>query len=151
VSGDAQKQPTGRANFLVEDEIDISAFKPTPARKPPVSTETIRAVSEQNNFPSREPPKDPAPKIAKPAPSITKATKAVAAKPRLTVHKAEGGLRRFRTNRNAQVNIKAEEAVRDKFNSICDQEGLVGGELLKRLLELYEIHQDLERGDDAKS
>ncbi len=47
--------------------------------------------------------------------------------------------RRRRTGRNAQVNIKAEEVVRDKFNSICDQEGLVGGELLKRLLEIYDL------------
>jgi hypothetical protein len=47
--------------------------------------------------------------------------------------------RRRRTERNAQVNIKAEEAVRDKFNSIRDQEGSVGGEILRRLLEIYDL------------
>jgi hypothetical protein len=38
-----------------------------------------------------------------------------------------------------QVNIKAEETVRDKFNSICDQEGLIGGELPKRLPKIYDL------------
>jgi hypothetical protein len=50
------------------------------------------------------------------------------------------------------VNIKAEEAVREQFYDICDRDGWVSGELLKRLLELYNIHaKTLERGDDVKS
>jgi hypothetical protein len=139
MSGDAQKQATGRANFLVAEEpIDISEFKPTPPKPPAVSAEIIRAVSVHSNFPDREPTppmeaaRKPVVPVAKPAP------RPATTKPRLTVHAQEGRPRRFRTNRNAQVNIKAEEEVRDRFNTICDRTGLVGGELLKHLLELYE-------------
>ena len=41
--------------FAIDAEPDLSSFKPRPAqRTPAVARATIRQVSEENNFPSRE-------------------------------------------------------------------------------------------------
>jgi len=41
--------------FAIDAEPDLSGFKPRPAqRTPAVARATIRQVSEENNFPSRE-------------------------------------------------------------------------------------------------
>jgi len=49
--------------FAIDAEPDLSGFKPRPAqRTPAVARATIRQVSEENNFPSREAATKPKPK-----------------------------------------------------------------------------------------
>jgi hypothetical protein len=100
--------------FAVASEPDISAFRPTPARKPPVTRDTLREVAEQNNFPSRE----PAPKRAA-APPVKKQ-------------------RRRRTGRNTQFNIKARQEDIDRFYTINDTQGWVLGETFAHALDALE-------------
>lgn len=81
--------------------LDISGFTPKTASAHPAPTpDELRAVSEAARFPSRE---------AKPQP-----------RPRTG--------RRLRTNRNVQLNIKAEQEVIDAFYAVADQQGWVLGE-----------------------
>jgi len=104
-----------RANpFEVLAEPDLSGFTPPPAQKPAVSREVIRAVSEQNNFPSRSPTPPP--------------QKASAGKPR----------RRHRTGRNVQINIKAKQETIDRLIAIADKQGWVLGETLDQALHAFE-------------
>jgi hypothetical protein len=70
--------------FGTDDEFDVSGFAPKPAEKPAAKREQVRAVSEAASFRSREP----------------KATLAVPAAP------LKREQRRYRTGRNAQLNIK---------------------------------------------
>src|SRR5271170_1540328 len=90
-----------RVNFLTQElETDVSEFEPTPARKPPVSRETIRAVSEQNNFPSREPIAPASIPAPGPAPKLQ---------------------RRHRTGRNVQLSIKVRQETRDRLIAIAER------------------------------
>jgi hypothetical protein len=91
---------------------DLSDFKPTPAKKPPVQKEAIREVSEANNFPSR------APERARPLKSVVQ--------------------RRRRTGRNVQFNIKATPETVARFTALADKHRLVFGELLDRALDALE-------------
>ena len=93
-------------------DLDVSDFKPTPVKKPPVQREAIREVSEANNFPSR------APERAKPAKPVAQ--------------------RRRRTGRNVQFNIKATPETIARFTSLADKHGLVFGELLDRALDAFD-------------
>ena len=81
-------------------EIDLSSFttKPRPDQKAP-SMEQVRAVSEAANFPSREASPAPLP----PPPTAKKTT-----------------VRRYRTGRNVQLNIKATQESVDDFYAITD-------------------------------
>jgi hypothetical protein len=94
-------------------DLDLSDFKPTPAKKPTAHKEVIRQMSEKHNFPSRAPAERPKP-----------------AKPVLQ--------RRRRTGRNVQFNIKARQETIDRFTSFADKHGLVFGELLDRALDALE-------------
>jgi hypothetical protein len=98
--------------FAVETEPDIASFKPTPARKPSITRDAIRQVSEQNNFPSREAPK------AKPPKAKTQ--------------------RRRRTGRNVQLNIKASQETIDRFLAVADRKNWVLGEALEHALAALE-------------
>jgi hypothetical protein len=95
-------------------DLDLSDFKPTPAKKPSVRKDAIREVSEANNFPSRAPER---PKPAKAAVVVQ---------------------RRRRTGRNMQFNIKATPETIARFTALADKHGLVFGELLERALEAFE-------------
>jgi hypothetical protein len=97
--------------FAVATEPDVSAFAPTPARKPPVTRETIREVSEKSDFPSRAPP------------------------PKARAPKAQ---RRRRTGRNVQFNIKARQETIDRFIKISEAQGWVFGETLDHALTALE-------------
>ena len=98
--------------------LDVSDFAPTPARgpKPKPAVEAIRAVSEAQGFPSR----DPAPK-----------DKPAAGKGRVEQ-------RRHRTGRNKQLSIKVTEETAARFTRISEAQGLVLGECLARALDAYE-------------
>jgi hypothetical protein len=102
-----------RVNFLQDITPDIAEFQPTPAKRPPVSRETIREVSERSNFPSREPP--PA---RKPEPKTEQ--------------------RRYRTGRNVQLSIKVRAETRDRFIAIAERHGWVMGEALDKALDALE-------------
>ncbi len=91
--------------------LDLSDFKPTPAKKPPIQKAAIREVSEANNFPSR-------------APERAKAAKPVQ--------------RRRRTGRNVQFNIKTTAETIARFTALADKRGLAFGELLDELVETAE-------------
>jgi hypothetical protein len=92
-------------------DLDLSDFKPAPPKRPAVQKDAIREISEANNFPSR------APERAKPAKVV---------------------LRRRRTGRNVQFNIKATPETIARFTSLADKHGLVFGELLDRALDALE-------------
>jgi hypothetical protein len=93
-------------------DIGLDEFKPRPAKKPAVAPAAIRQVSEASGFPSRAPTKAPAP-VAKPA------------------------VRRRRTGRNVQLNLKVTAEDLARFTKIADDEGLVFGELFARMLDTY--------------
>lgn len=98
--------------FAVETEPDVSSFKPTPARKPLLTRDAIREVSEQNDFPSRE-----------------------ALKLKLAKAKSQ---RRRRTGRNVQINIKASQETIDRFLAVADRKNWVLGEALEHALAALE-------------
>lgn len=100
-------------------EFDVSGFAPKKAKdtEKSIPVEALKAVSEAAQFPSREP--------VKKTPSIPK----VAAEP----EKRE--MRRYRTGRNVQLNIKVKSETLDSFYEIADKEGWVLGETLERAVE----------------
>ena len=80
----------------------------------PITNENllIDRISEENNFPSRQP-------LRKDSVSIKQQ-------------------RRYRTGRNQQINIKATEQTINKLYHLADIENVPLGELLERALNLYE-------------
>lgn len=90
------------------DEVDVSTFTPKPgpdrAAPPPAA---VRAVAEAANFRSREATHVPPPPTER--------------RP----------LRRHRTGRNVQFNLKASQETVDAFYAISDQQGWVLGETLE--------------------
>ncbi len=97
--------------FAIDAEPDLSGFKPRPAqRTPAVARATIRQVSEENNFPSREAATKPKPKTQ----------------------------RRRITGRNVQINIKAKQETVDRLIAIADRRGWVLGEVLEHALAALE-------------
>jgi len=97
--------------FAIDAEPDLSGFKPRPEqRTPAVARATIRQVSEENNFPSREAATKPKPKTQ----------------------------RRRITGRNVQINIKAKQETVDHLVAIADRRGWVLGEVLEKALAALE-------------
>jgi hypothetical protein len=99
--------------FGTDDEFDVSGFAPKPAEKPAAKREQVRAVSEAASFRSREP----------------KATLAVPAAP------LKREQRRYRTGRNAQLNIKIKPETLKDFYTLVDRTGWVQGEAFERAIE----------------
>jgi hypothetical protein len=95
-------------------EFDVAGFAPKPKvqeKKPPV--ETVRAISEAANFPSREAtPPQPKPAVEPPREQ-----------------------RRYRTGRNVQLNIKVKSDTLENFYKIADAQGWVLGETLERAVK----------------
>jgi hypothetical protein len=104
--------PALRADPL-GDDIDLSGFTPTLPKNPKIEKDMIRAVSEQNNFPSRAP----------------ETARAIKTKPLQ---------RRRRTGRNVQFNIKATATAIERFTALADRNQLVFGELLDLALDAFE-------------
>jgi hypothetical protein len=107
--------PEERASIFGEDDLDVSAFKPTPAAQTPArpvaKPEQVREVSEAASFRSRDP---------KPAP--------VDQPPRREQ-------RRHRTGRNVQLNIKARAEAVEAFYAIADRQKWVLGETFERAID----------------
>ena len=101
-----------RADPFASD-LNLDDFKPVAPKRPQALKETIRQVSEDNNFPSR------APERAKAVPKLV-------------------AQRRRRTGRNVQFNIKATPETIARFTKLADKHGLVFGELLDRALNAFE-------------
>lgn len=99
--------------FGDDDELDVSGFAPKPAAKPAAKPEQVRAVAEGASFRSREP------KTATAAPTVAQ--------------KREQ--RRYRTGRNAQLNIKIRPETLKEFYAIVDRHGWVQGEVFERAIE----------------
>jgi len=98
--------------FDVEDDLDVSGFKPQSAERPKVAPDQVKAVSEAAQFLSREPRREETPAgLVKREP------------------------RRHRTGRNIQLNIKARAEVIEAFYAIADQRGWVLGETFERAIE----------------
>jgi hypothetical protein len=98
--------------FAIDAEPDLSIFEPRPAQRAPAAARaTIRKVSEENNFPSRQAaPTKPKPKSQ----------------------------RRRITGRNVQINIKAKQETIDHLIAIADRRGWVLGEVLENALAALE-------------
>jgi len=111
---------TDRASvFDNSTDFDVSGFTPRPpkAAEKKIPAEAVRAISEAANFPSREAVKPPPP----PAPV-----------PKLEVKRE---LRRYRTGRNVQLNIKVSAETLEAFYNIADREGWVLGEALEHAVK----------------
>lgn len=98
--------------FDVEDDLDVSGFKPRAPEKPRVPPEQVRTVSEAAQFLSREPRQDET----------------------LPGH-GRREPRRHRTGRNIQLNIKARAEAIEAFYAIADQRGWVLGETFEHAIE----------------
>ena len=105
---------TGRADPFAGD-LDISDFKPTPARTPAAVKAAIRETSEAHDFPSRLP-----------CPPLGRAAEAKLPQ------------RRRRTGRNVQFNIKATAEKIARFTALADKRGVAFGELLEQLVAAAE-------------
>jgi hypothetical protein len=100
--------------FAIDAEPDLSSFKPRLAPPTPaVARATIKKISEENNFPSRE---------------------AAPAKPKAKSQ------RRRRTGRNIQINIKCRQETVDQLIAIADRRGWVLGEVLEHALTALEAN-----------
>jgi hypothetical protein len=113
--------------FDTEADFDLSGFAPKQPKAPEkkIPADAVRAVSEAANFPSREalaPPPAMAPAVAK------------------AEEKRE--LRRYRTGRNVQLNIKVKSETLETFYKIADQHGWVLGETLERAVKALEATLD---------
>lgn len=97
--------------FGTDDEFDVSGFAPKPAKKPAVKREQVRVVSEAASFRSRE--------AAPVVPTVLQQRKQ----------------RRYRTGRNAQLNIKIKPETLEDFYALVDRQGWVQGEAFERAIE----------------
>jgi hypothetical protein len=112
-----------RASIFSEEDsqtLDIASFAPktTVDIKAPAA-EQVRAISQAANFQSREP-----------------ATPKSDGRPKRTA-------RRYRTGRNVQFNIKAQQETVDAFYALTDAQGWVLGFALQRALEA--LQRELKR------
>jgi hypothetical protein len=106
-----------RASIFAEDDLDVSGFTPEAAPDTGPDRETIRAVSEQSNFPSREPKQ----------PRRSTATAPTAETPKRQP-------RRHRTGRTAQFNARTTPETVEAFYAIADRKGWLVGETVERAL-----------------
>jgi hypothetical protein len=91
---------------------DAPVFETKPKKEKAVAQEAIDHIARENNFPSRQAPKTPS-------------------TPRRKV-------RRFRTGRNQQVNVKATGETIEKFLKAADDRNVPLGELLRLALDALE-------------
>jgi hypothetical protein len=98
----------GRVDPFAGD-LDLSDFQPAAPRRPTAEKSAIREASEAHDFPSRA--ADLQPKAA---------------------------LRRRRTGRNVQFNIKATAETIARFTALADRRGVAFGELLEQLVAAAE-------------
>lgn len=106
--------------FETADDFDVSGFTPKPVEKPAAKPEQVRAVSEAASFRSREP---------KSAPAVA----------------SKRDQRRYRTGRNAQLNIKIKPETLEDFYALVDQTGWVQGEAFERAIEALKRELDRQK------
>lgn len=102
---------SGRADPLAILK-DPTTFSTKPKNQRPVEEAVIEDLAKQNNFPSRQAPKAPSAPRRK--------------------------LRRFRTGRNQQVNVKATGDTIERFLKAADDRNVPLGELLRLALDALE-------------
>lgn len=110
-----------------DDDLDVTDFKPAAAPRPrnPDAVAAVRRTAEAKGFASREaavtsqPPAIPAPVAAEPIPQ-------------------EARLRRRRTGRDKQLNLKVTEASIARFYALADGNGWVLGETFERAVSALE-------------
>ena len=120
--GDDDDLPTPAKKDQV---FDLSEFKPKPVQR--VDTTKIAEAAAKTNFKSRE-----AKPAAVPAPvPVTAPTKPV---------------RRHRTGRSAQLNLKVRPDTIEKFYAVADANGWVLGEAFERAVALLEQAQQTKLG-----
>lgn len=111
------KPESGRASIFSDEENDVSDFLPRKKQAQIASLDEVKAISEGASFRSREPMK-----------LLVQAS----------IPKDEGSdrreMRRYRTGRNVQLNLKVRQADADAFYALADREGLVLGEIFARAI-----------------
>lgn len=120
----------GRAGVFDDDGDDLGDFRARPTARP----EQVREVAEGAGFRSR----DPRPQ-ARPEASPATLVSSAAGDPGTTggtVPAAAGGreLRRYRTGRNQQLNLKVRAEDAAAFYAIADGQGWVLGETFARAI-----------------
>ncbi len=110
-----------------EDDIDVAGFKPAAAPRPrdPDAVAAVRQTAEAKGFASREATLPAAPKAA--------AAPAAAEPPA-----QEARLRRRRTGRDKQLNLKVTDEVLNRFYVIADAKGWVLGEAFEHAVTALE-------------
>ena len=99
------------------DLVDISGFQPKAVVRP--DTQKVAEAAAKSNFRSRE---------SKPPVAIVPAPTSAPAKP----------VRRHRTGRSAQLNLKCRPDTIEQFYAIADAQGWVLGEAFEKAVELLE-------------
>jgi hypothetical protein len=91
-----------RPSIFEEDDLDLASFSPkSETSKPPVRAETVRAIAEQNGFPSRS-PKRAEKKVEPPAPPSRPTLK--------------------KSGRTVLLNARITQGAHDRFHSIVEAE-----------------------------
>lgn len=110
---------TRASAFEDADDFDVSAFAPKPGPDPTAPPpETVRAIAEAANFPSRE-----AKKLHAAAPAAIAAAPVPQRQPR-----------RHRTGRTAQFNTRTTPETVEAFYAIADAQGWLVGETIEKAL-----------------
>ena len=99
---------TSRRAPVFTEDLDVSEFTPAPAAKG-VDRDKVKAVAGPATFRSREPEAAPAP--------------------------IRREMRRYRTGRNVQLNLKVRQEDADIFYALADEHGWVLGEAFQKAVE----------------
>lgn len=108
-----------RANPFADVAAALPTFPTKPKASEPVASDQVERISQEHNFPSRQPVK------AKPRP------------PRR--------IARHRTGRNQQFNIKATAETIERFYKLADKKRVALGELLEQGLDAIERLEEIEK------
>ncbi|WP_068879165.1 hypothetical protein [Phenylobacterium sp. CCH12-B4] len=123
---------TARASIFEEDEdVDVDGFRPVEAPRPrdPAVIAAIRETAEAKGFASRGPVRPTPPATSSPSASAAPSQPAVA---------QEARLRRRRTGRDRQLNVKVTDDCLSRFYAIADAQGWGLGETLEEALAALE-------------
>jgi hypothetical protein len=99
---------TNRRAPVFTEDLDVSEFTPAAATKG-VGREDVKAIAGSASFRSREPEMAPAP--------------------------VRREVRRYRTGRNVQLNLKVRQEDADIFYALADEHGWVLGEAFQKAVE----------------
>lgn len=116
---------------------DLSDFAPKAPAPEAASPEAVRQVAERGAFRSRE-PKPALPTPASATPIATPAPAPVSTAP------PRREMRRYRTGRNVQLNLKVRQEAADAFYALADDAGLVLGEVFERAVEA--LRREIAKG-----